>query len=49
MKKRYNKYEKLIREKNNFKNKNNKLNIVNTNKKNNQFIFETRKTIYFVL
>lgn len=33
MKKRYNKYEKLIREKNNFKNKNNKLNIVNTNKK----------------
>jgi hypothetical protein len=49
MKKRYNKYEKLIREKNNFKNKNNKLNIVNTNKNNNQFIFETRKTIYFVL
>jgi hypothetical protein len=49
MKKRYNKYEKLIREKNNFKNKNNKLNIVNTNKKNNQFVFETRKTIYFVL
>jgi hypothetical protein len=49
MKKRYNKYEKLIRKKNNFKNKNNKLNIVNTNKKNNQFIFETRKTIYFVL